>query len=152
MAASVNKRYLLAILILYLRRRCRNRRRLADRQTERKYWVCDIYAKREQLGAFHTTVQEMLNGDRQKFLVVILGGHSSNFHFQVSNTSLMQSNIRMIENWNLQSAALQPSHRPIRMREIKYLQLDGEEKIQTKERKRGQDKRMRIFSFACPCP
>ena len=86
MAASVNKRYLLAILILYLCRRRRNRRRLADRQTERKYWVCDIYAKREQLGAFHTTVHEMRNGDRQKILVVILGGHSSNFHFQVSNT------------------------------------------------------------------
>ena len=57
----------------------------------------------------------------------------------------------VIVNLNLQSG-LQPCHRLLRMRMIKYLQYDGERKFETKERKRGQDKRMKMFSFACPCP
>ena len=51
MGPAGNKRYYLAVLLLIPRRRCRRRRqrRLAETRTERKFWVRQIYLKREQL-------------------------------------------------------------------------------------------------------
>ena len=66
MAAGMNKRYLLAAFILLLRRRRRRRqRRLSVKPTVPEFWVREIFAKREQLGEFHTLVKEMRKTDRE---------------------------------------------------------------------------------------
>ena len=48
----MRERHILAAVILLLRRRRRRRRRLAAVPTPPKFWVRDIFAKREQLGLF----------------------------------------------------------------------------------------------------
>lgn len=58
--------HVLLLLIMYRRRR-RRRRAIMAARTEPKFWVRPIFAKREQLGEFHTLVQEMRTGDREKF-------------------------------------------------------------------------------------
>ena len=67
-ASDTNKRLILAAVILLLRRRRRRRRLLAAAvPTTPQFWVRDIFCKREQLGEFHTLVQEMRNSDRECF-------------------------------------------------------------------------------------
>ena len=65
--SETRKRQILAAVILLLRRRCRRRRSLAALPTPPKFWVRDIFEKREELGEFHTLVQEMRNSDRESF-------------------------------------------------------------------------------------
>ena len=75
MAPGINHRYILAIILL-LRRRRRRRRPRAEKQKVRQFWIRPIFAKREQLGEFHTLVKEMrekvkniepkINGCRKK--------------------------------------------------------------------------------------
>ena len=65
--AALNKRYLLAILILILRRRRRRRRRLLAVRSAPTFWCRDIFLKREELGEFHTLLQEMGRTDRESF-------------------------------------------------------------------------------------
>ena len=60
---------LAAVMLLFHRRR-RRRRRLAAGPTPPKFWVRQIFAKREQLGEFHTLVQEMRTSDRESFFMM----------------------------------------------------------------------------------
>ena len=75
-----------------------------------------------------------------------------NNSYSENNVNINSKSILGVITFVIPQCALQPFDWPIRMHVIKYLQLDGEENFRTKERKRGQDKRMRIFSFACPRP
>ena len=65
---KINKKYnmddeetLVALGFIILKRR--ERRKKARKS--RKMWVREIYKQRENLGIFHTLVQEMALGDRQ---------------------------------------------------------------------------------------
>ena len=58
---------LAAVMLLLRRRRRRRRRRLAALPNTPKFWVRDIFLRREELGEFHTLVQEMRNSDRESF-------------------------------------------------------------------------------------
>ena len=45
----------------------------SDGKTNRKmFWVRQIFAKREQLGEFHTLVQEMRTSDRESFFKQVI--------------------------------------------------------------------------------
>ena len=68
MVAAVDKRQILAaMLIIFRRRRRRRQLQMAYTRCPPAFWVRDIFLKREQLGEFHTLVQEMRNGDRESF-------------------------------------------------------------------------------------
>ena len=70
MVAATNNRFLLQALLIVLLRRRRRRRRLQYLLSERaapSFWQREIYAKREQLGEFHTLVLEMRTSDREMF-------------------------------------------------------------------------------------
>ena len=60
------QRYILAAIVLLLRHR-RRRRNREESERVRNAWVRQIFAKREQLGEFHTLVQEMRTTDRESF-------------------------------------------------------------------------------------
>ena len=64
---TMRESQVLAAVMLLLRRRRHRRRRLAAAPSPPKFWVREIFAKREQLGEFHTLVQEMRTSDRESF-------------------------------------------------------------------------------------
>ena len=53
---------LMILAFLIIRRRRRRRR---ERKKVKRVWVRDIYKTREELGIYHTLVQEMQLGDRE---------------------------------------------------------------------------------------
>ena len=57
---------LVLLFLMMCRRRRRRRRAIMATQANRKFWVRPIFAKREQLGEFHTHVQEIRSGDPEK--------------------------------------------------------------------------------------
>ena len=61
--AAVNRRQKLAaiIMVLVLLRRKKKGKR------QHRFWVRDIFRKREELGVFHTLAQEMEANDREYF-------------------------------------------------------------------------------------
>ena len=66
---SETRKYIILAAIMLLLRRRRRRRRLAaaTNPTPPRFWVREIFLKREQLGEFHTLVREMRNSDRECF-------------------------------------------------------------------------------------
>lgn len=56
-----------ALFLIMCRRRRRRRCVIIETQANRRFWVRQIFAKREQLGEFHTLEQEMRSGDREIF-------------------------------------------------------------------------------------
>ena len=69
--AGISQGYLL-LLLLMLRRRRRRRRQLTEVELTAisaapAFWVREMFAKREELGEFHTLVKEMRENDRNNF-------------------------------------------------------------------------------------
>ena len=63
-----------AMLLLILRRHRRRQRRqqMMSKPSEKQFWVWQVFAKREQLGEFHTLVQEMRTSDRESFFKQVI--------------------------------------------------------------------------------
>ena len=57
------------LLLLFLLRRRRKRRTLRRKLTRAppRFWVRNIFQKREQLGEYHRLIQELRNEDREYF-------------------------------------------------------------------------------------
>ena len=56
------------LLVLLLRRRRKKRVEITNAlRSKPRFWIRDIFLKREELGEFHRLVQELKNGDREYF-------------------------------------------------------------------------------------
>ena len=61
--AAINRRQLLQALLLILRKRRQRRQKSKEERRKSRFWVRDIFLKRESLGEFRTLVMEMWESD-----------------------------------------------------------------------------------------
>ena len=56
-----------ALVLLYLRRRLRNRDVLARTRRRKRWWVRPMYQERKKLGQYHTLYRTLRDTDREMF-------------------------------------------------------------------------------------